>query len=439
MNLEINQILQVKAEKLSYEGYGECRIDNFPIFVESLLPNEEAKIIIKQLNSKFAFAEVLEIYQESAIRNKDIKNTQLLKSGSAMLMHLNYDEQLKFKQSIVDSLFLRELNFKEIKTITPSPSIWNYRNKISIKIDNNKNKIKHGFYKKRSHDLVEQTSYDLVSERLNSIIFEIINIINNSNKKINWVKENKIFEITFKHSIFTNEIQMIFHSLSNKRVNSTFLSEIKEKFNEISIINNIYNQANKLQKREILLNNMDINFKLNELILSVNSDAFYQVNELQTINVYSDIKDLIERDEKVLDAFSGVSSIGIFVADKVSKITSVEINDLSTKSAKKNIVQNKINNLEIINEDVRNFLLKHQYYFDSIIVDPPRNGLDIDVINSFINSKISKIVYLSCNPRTLVRDLKVFVENGYHIEYVKPYDMFPQTPHVECLVLLKKN
>ncbi|AXE61019.1 23S rRNA (uracil(1939)-C(5))-methyltransferase RlmD [[Mycoplasma] phocae] len=440
MKFNLGQTLIVKAQKLTYEGYGEYRINNFPIFIENLLPNEEAKIILKQINSKYAFAEVLERYSDSPIRNVNIYNENLLNSGSAMLMHLKYDEQIKFKQNIVNTLFLRELNYLDVLDIIPSPKIWNYRNKISLQIgQTNDKEFRHGFYKKRSHDLVDQSSYDLADENLNKMILDSIQAIKTTLKNNNWIKRSKVFEITFKYSSFLGESQIVLHSLNEGEISDEFIKLIQSKWMKISIISNVYNKNYKFIKTKILANNLAIDFKMNDLVFSVNSDAFYQINEWQTQKIYSDIFSLISNDEIVLDAFSGVSSIGIFISKKAKKVISVEINKASTESAKINLKINEVKNLDIVNQDVKNFLLESKNIFNTVVVDPPRSGLDKEVINSFINSNISKIVYLSCNPRTLVRDIKNFTAAGYHIKYVRPYDMFPQTPHIETLVLLEKN
>ncbi|WP_238543481.1 class I SAM-dependent RNA methyltransferase [Metamycoplasma alkalescens] len=183
-----------------------------------------------------------------------------------------------------------------------------------------------------------------------------------------------------------------------------------------------------------------IEYQINNFRFNVKNDSFYQINEEIMVLIYQQIFDWIESSNlNIVDAFSGVGTIGSYIANKANKVYSIEINQIATMLAKSNILKNKLKNLEVINDDANDWIVKNAKKIDLVIFDPPREGLKKQSIEALIQSKIKKIIYLSCDPKTLVRDLKELINNNYLIKEVIPYDMFPQTHHIETLVLLEKK
>ncbi|ACF07502.1 tRNA (uracil-5-)-methyltransferase related enzyme [Metamycoplasma arthritidis] len=443
---KINQILKAqKATEFSYEGYGVIRENGYPIFVKNLLIGEVADIQIIKVTAKFAIAEIFNLIETSPKRIP-IKNYELFRSCAAPLMILSYEDQLAFKQKIVNDLFLRELNFRNVKEITPSPLEINYRNKLRVHVECQGTTFKMGFYVKNSHILVEQTSYDLAYKEIGNILEEIDFLCK---KEVlledNFIKKNKITSITVKYSEKTGESQVIFESLKQAPFPASFIKRLIEKFDNLNIVQIVCNEEKtKILKLIVLAGKESIEYKIDKLKFNVSSQSFYQVNEKQTNKMYKTLlKSLnLTGSEFIVDAFAGVGTIGMYLAKKAKQVVCVEISKKATLNGKENAKLNSLNNLEFISEDCNRFFDKEctrRQNIDVIVFDPPREGLNKTTINAIIPKSLKRIAYISCNPRTLVRDLKLFTSKGYKIEFVQPFDMFPQTYHVETLALLSKS
>ncbi|BAP39402.1 23S rRNA (uracil(1939)-C(5))-methyltransferase RlmD [Metamycoplasma canadense] len=425
---------------LSYEGL--CIIRNFdiPIFVYNMLPDEEADIQITYYSKKCCFAKVIKYRKLSDLRDElDVSKNKLYETGSAPLLSLPYKHQLKFKQTIINNLFERNLNYKNIFPIVPSCSELGYRNKISVHVEYNDEKPILGFFKKYSHELVEQDDLHLgtycIRNFYKNILFQPQNDLNlKINKTIFKFKPSKIVLRSPKSSFSFIEIILKVPTLENKNL----IKELEELNKEVLQYKfSIFEKDTKNWTN--LLNHEGINYEIGNLSFSVKNNSFYQTNENIMNLIYKKINEWIKfQNLTILDSFGGVGTIGIFVSPKASKVYTVDINPISTKMAKNNIEVNKIVNVEAINADANKWLEQNYEKVDLVIFDPPRDGLTQESIKAILKSKIKNIIYLSCDPKTLVRDLKQITEKDYEIKEVIPYDMFPQTHHIETLVLLEK-
>lgn len=207
---KINDKIVVKATELSYEGYGVVRGDKQTLFVENLLPDEEAEVAIYKSNSKIAYGRTVNLIKKSSKR-VEIVEKELFESGAAPLMVLSYEDQLKFKQEIVNNLIKRNIGFQNVEQIQPSPKTLNYRNKITLQVNYKNNNIYIGFYKKNSNKLVAQNSLPLCHEELNKYYKELISVLKQQIlSKDNWIKELKLRQITLRHSNWSQNIEVIF-------------------------------------------------------------------------------------------------------------------------------------------------------------------------------------------------------------------------------------
>lgn len=425
---------------LSYEGlcvFRECEI---PIFVYNLLPGEEADIEITYYSKKCCFAKVIKYHSYSFLRKKlDYYEEQLYKSGSSPLMALEYNNQLKFKQNLVKYLFERNLNYSNISNIVKSPDEFNYRNKITLHVEYSSNKAIFGFYKQHSHKLIQQEKLLLANSKINEFYEEFLsNSSNNKNNELNnFLFDLKPNKITLRSpNLNSNEIELILETSRN--INQQAIEKLEiwnSKFLDLKIT--IFDKKNC--KWINLLNHNGIEFKIDDNKFLVKNNTFYQVNESVMYLIYNKIKEWINADNlNILDAFGGVGTIGIFVSSKSKNVYTVEVNKTSTQNAIKNIQINNASNVVAINADANKWILENYKKIDLAIFDPPREGLGKETIQAIIQSNINQIIYLSCDPKTLIRDLKELTRNDYTIKEVKLYDMFPQTPHVETLCLLSK-
>lgn len=428
-------IKNVKCEELSYEGYGTFRKNDFLYLIDNFLPNEIADIKIIKTTTKVIYGKVHNIIHKSPLRIKP-KNSDLLISGSAPLSNLAYEEQLKWKNEIIQKFTKWNLPNTKIFQILPSPKIWNYRNKITVFFEYKNEKIYIGLYEKNSHNLVTQNSYDLVDEKISNLIIDIQNNINNFD--LNSLK--KITKLSIRISNFNDSLQLSFYSENKIEIDNNFINYLKNKFNNIVEISlfivkkeKIFNTIN-LYKKENLIQ------KINEIKYIVSPESFFQVNFLQTNILYKKIYEelKLKKKDKVIDLFCGVGSIGLFLTKYVEKVRGIEIIEKAIENAKKNMELNKIKNIEFycLNADKLSNNIFDKY--NVLVLDPPRSGVSKETLEMINKSNIEKIAYVSCNYHTLIRDLKI-LEKTFKIINLTPFDMFPQTSHIEVLVILEKK
>lgn len=428
---------------LSYEGLCIIRDFDIPIFIYNLLPNEIADIEITYYSKKCCFAKVIKLWNKSSKR-KELNNQlkELYESGSSPLLSLSYQDQLNFKQTIINNLFQRNLNYFNVKKIIKSNNQLNYRNKISLQIEYHENQIKFGFYKKHSHQLIAQSDLYLGNSTIKKFYKNILLDPNNQfdqelKKTIFNLKPKKIILRSPSNNNLNEEIEIIL--ILKNHPNKNLIDNLEKINKKISIYKFSIFIENKNHWINLLHHN-GIEYQINNFRFNVKNDSFYQINEEIMVLIYQQIFDWIESSNlNIVDAFSGVGTIGSYITNKANKVYSIEINQIATMLAKSNILKNKLKNLEVINDDANDWIVKNAKKIDLVIFDPPREGLKKQSIEALIQSKIKKIIYLSCDPKTLVRDLKELINNNYLIKEVIPYDMFPQTHHIETLVLLEKK
>jgi 23S rRNA (uracil1939-C5)-methyltransferase len=409
------KMYEVEIEKLDHQARGIAHINDKIVFVENALPLEKVKIRIVKENKKIMEAVVTEYITRS--KNRVESSCPYYKEcGGCDLLHLSYEKQLIYKENKIKEIMNRyaELDDKLIKSIVPSPVQYNYRNKITLKV---KNKI--GYYKKKSYDIVEVENCLLANKKINEII-----------KEFNEISVPKSINELVIRSINEDQISLTIYLQQKENIDG-FINKLAKKFDSIKII-----FENKLIKET---GKSNIIGRLGKYDYQMSQTAFFQVNTQQTINLYDKIKQYVKNFNSpiTLDLYCGTGSIGIYISEFASKVIGVEINSEAIENAKINAKNNNIKNIEFLAGDAKTVLSKNNYSADLVIVDPPRSGLDLDVVNDIIKINPKDIIYVSCDPITLARDLKLF-SNKYKVVEITPFDMFPNTYHVECVVLLKE-
>lgn len=407
---------EVEIEKLDHQARGIAHINEKIVFVENALPLEKVKVRIVKENKKIMEAVVMEYITRSKDRVESSCH-YYKECGGCDLLHLSYEKQLIYKENKIKEIMNRyaELDEKLIKSIVPSPNQYNYRNKITLKV---KNKI--GYYKKKSYEIVEIENCLLANKKINEIIKQVSKISIPSS----------INELVIR-SINEDEVSLTIY-LQQKENIDNFINKLNNNFNSIKII-----LENKVLKE---IGKSNIIGRLDKYDYQMSQTAFFQVNTQQTINLYDKIKQYVKdfNTPTTLDLYCGTGSIGIYISEYASKVIGVEINSEAIENAKINAKNNKIENIEFLAGDAKTVLSQNNYSADLVIVDPPRSGLDLDVVIDIIKINPKDIIYVSCDPITLARDLKLF-SNKYKVIEITPFDMFPNTYHVECVVKLVKN
>lgn len=423
-----------------YEGEGIAKIDNFTIFIPGAIKGEKIKILIVKVLSSHAFGKIIEILKKSEERVKEDCYTYK-RCGGCNLRHVNYKTTLEMKQNTVRSLINKTLDKKvTVRETIGMENPYNYRNKAQYPIGINKNNEPIvGVFANRTHEIIPFEECKIqkpISEKIARFICNYI-----KEKKISVYNEKTqkgIFRhIVIKVGVATNEIMCILVlNADGFKEENDLVNKLKTKFTNIkTIVKNINKKNTNVilgSKNVVLYGDGYIFDKLDEFKFKISPMSFYQINPVQTEKLY---KIAIEKaelnpNEIVFDLYCGIGTIGIFAAKHAKQVYGIEIVEDAVKDAKQNAKINNIDNISFFAGDVEELLFdlidNKKIIPDVIIVDPPRKGLDGKSINNIIRVAPKKVIYISCNPATLVRDLHL-LEDKYDIKEIQPVDMFPFT------------
>lgn len=402
--------LNVRISDVNHQGKGIARYNNKVIFINNACVDELVKIRIIKENKKFLEAEVLEIIEESNDRVKPLC-PYYKECGGCDIMHFSYSKQLLFKMNKVKNIFNKylkqEINIKEIYY----DKQYNYRNKVTFHVKENI-----GFYKEKTYELIKIDECLLCSSYINDLI-----------KILSKLDLNNIKSIVIRNSFDNNKLMVVFDVIGS--INEKLIIEkLKNYVNSIYIKDNNYT---------LIYGDKYIIDKIGELSFVISPDSFFQVNTNMAYRLYSKVLEYSDcSNKKVLDLYCGTGTIGLFLASKCKQLVGVEINKYAINDANVNKEINKFENVRFICGDSGKVLKKLNYKPDVIVVDPPRSGLDTLAINQIISLNAKRVIYVSCDPITLARDLNILKEY-YNILEVSLVDMFPNTHHVESVCLLE--
>lgn len=395
--------MNIEIKRLNHTGDGIGEIDSKVIFVPKTIPGDIVTVDRIKDHGNYFIGMKKEFLEKNPNRIK-ISCPYYESCGGCQLMGMSYLEQLKYKESKVKDILKKYAGIEWEPEIIPSPLQENYRNKITLQVKNNQI----GLFQTNTNDLVPIERCLLVKEKINDLLPILQKELNLSQVKQILIKEHQ--EQLMIMILGNPDIQQVKQVLKNK-VSSIYV-------NDKHIIG-----KTKLEE------------KLGRYYYYISPKSFFQVNYDQTINLYNKIKEYLGKNNKnVLDLYCGAASIGIYVSDNCKKIKGIEQNVSSTDDAKENIIKNKLENIEVLLGDVGH-LLEAKNTYDAIILDPPRTGLDKKTKVTLLKIKSPKLIYVSCNPITLARDIKE-LSHLYEIKDLTLFDMFPNTYHVECVVLL---
>lgn len=449
--MKINDIFEIKIEKLVFGGEGLGYFNDMVIFVPMSVPGDILKVKVISIKKTYARALIEEIISPSKDRVEGNKISFEDFSGADFSM-IKYEKQIYYKSLILKDFF-KKYEIKNIDVVSSENKI-NYRNKVAEPFVKINSIITTGFYKKKSHEIFVSDEIVLRSKVASEILKKLLFKINEySGKKREFKVYNEISKSGFlKNCIIRNneknEIMLVI-VVTNSNI-SNLKKVLKELYIENENIKSVYISIKEKEdniifgEKFILIEGNDY---LTEEILGINfkiyPDSFFQINKKQTINLYKDAISLLGdyKDKIVIDAFSGTGTIAMILSKKAKKVIGIELVKSSVLAARNTARENNIKNVEFLVGKVEEKIFKiiEKNDVDCIVFDPPRKGIDESVLSSIVKSNINKIVYISCNPSTLLRDVDYLTNNSYKIKYLKGYDMFPQTHHIETLVLLERN
>ena len=450
--VEKNKEYVVNIIDNGYEGEGIAKIDDFTIFIPNAIKGEKVKILIVKVLSSYAFGKIIEIIEKSEHR-KEADCTTYKRCGGCNLRHIDYNETLKIKQNNVQALINKTLETKiEAEKIIGMENPYHYRNKAQYPIGLNKeNKPVIGVFANRTHEIIPMEKCLIqseISEKIAKSIYEFIvkNKISVYNEKTG---KGLLRHIVIRNAFKTEEI-MCTLVINGKEIpkENELANKLLQKYPNIKTIVKNINTKNTnviLGKENIVLYGEGyIKDKLGKYLFKISPLSFYQVNPVQTEKLYNLAIQMakITKQDTVFDLYCGIGTISIYMAEYAKKVYGIEIVEEAIKDARENAKINNIENTEFIAGDVEKILddliNNKKIIPDIVMIDPPRKGMDQTSIKNILKIKPKKIVYISCNPATLVRDLK-YLEEEYKIEKIQPVDMFPFTSHVECCASLYRR
>ena len=449
MNIQKNQEYIVEIVDNGFEGEGIAKIDNFTIFIPGAIKGEKVKILIVKVLSSHAFGKILEIIKKSEYR-QDVDCSTYKRCGGCNLRHVKYEETLKMKQNAVQSLVNKTLKNKiQVQATIGMENPFHYRNKAQYPIGINKEgQPIIGVFANRTHEVIPIEKCYIQNPKSEEIAKFILNFIKEHNISIynESTRQGLFRHIVIKIGIKTNEIMCIL-VINGKTIpkEKELIEEILKKFSNVKTIVKNINTKNT----NVILGQENINIYgdgyiqdiLGEYTFKISPLSFYQVNPIQAEKLYElGVKMAqITKNDIVFDLYCGIGTISIFMAKYAKKVYGVEIVEEAVKDAKENDKINNVTNTEFYAGDVEKVLddLINQKGIipDIVMFDPPRKGLDKTSISNILKIKPKKVVYISCNPATLIRDLADF-EEYYDVNTIIPVDMFPYTSHVECVVAM---
>ena len=430
---------------LSSEGKGVVKNGKDVIFVDGLFPNEKADIEIQYHRAGAYFGKVKILHNLSKERIQP-RCKICTSCGGCQYQQLDYKAQLKYKTKRVKEALNRIAHVKhEVLPCLGMDNPYNYRNKIQVPFNKDKNgKVKFGFYKENSHIIMPIKECAIEDQRAAPILWDIKLLLEEMNIPCYNEDSGKgiLRYVLIRTSYHYPELMVVLVTTQmNFPGQRNFINELVNRHPEITtIVENVNKRHTNVilgNQEKVLYGPGFIKDDILDLTFEISASSFFQVNPVQVEKLYKSALNLIDFNKKevVLDAYSGVGTIGLIAAKNAKKVISVEINRSAHKNAIENAKRNNIDNVEFYCADAGEFISKYDKDIDVLIMDPPRSGSDETFLDTVMNKRIKKIVYVSCNPETLARDIE-YLSSLYEVTYVQPVDMFPMTAHCETVVSL---
>lgn len=447
-----NDYIDVEFVDLTHEGQGVAKLDGFPIFVPGGLPGESAQIKILNVKKNYGYGKLIEIKEKSPYR-VEIPKEDMHKYGGCQLHHMSYEGQLQFKQNLVEQTLTRigKLQDVNIHPIIGMEQPLHYRNKAQVPVGERSGRLITGFYKPRTHEIIDTDESVIHMEAIN----DAIKIVKEICSELGVAAYNEeahtgvLRHIMARFGRKTDELMIVLITRTEKLPHR---EEIVEKIvaalpNAKSIVHNVNPKRTNVilgEKTQVLWGQDVIYDYIGNVKFAISPRSFYQVNPVQTQVLYDKALAYagLTGEEIVFDAYCGIGTISLFLAQQAKKVYGVEVVPDAINDAKKNADLNGITNVEFTVGEAEVVIpnwAEEGIHADVIVVDPPRKGCDAALLKTIIEMKPKRVVYVSCNPATLARDLGILEAGGYQTLEVQPVDMFPMTMHVECCVKLIKN
>lgn len=443
MMMKKNEHVTGTCLNYTFEGLGVVKVDGFPLFVKDMLVGERGEIVVTQVRKSFGYGRLLKL--EVTSPERVVPPCPIFKQcGGCQLQHFSLAELQRFKTQRVKDAIERIGGLDcRVEDAMMMDEDWYYRNKGQVPVGVDKSgKTVCGFYRINSNDIIDMDECLIQHELINKSVQCMKGLIEEFGNA-------ELFRhLLVKVGFSTGEVMVVFIVREKKVKELTQMAErLVAKVPEVkSVILNL-NQRNDnviLGEEEVLLYGEPvIRDELDGLSFEISSKSFYQINPVQTVKLYNKAVEFadLSRDDEVVDLYCGIGTITQFMARKAGHVQGIEVVAAAIEDAKRNAVRNGIGNVDFVCADAGEYaerIAAEGKRVDVVCVDPPRKGCDQKTLDAILTIDPKRIVYVSCDPSTLARDLKFLSGNGYGVEKVQPVDMFPWTYHVESVVLMSR-
>ncbi|MBU9722824.1 MULTISPECIES: 23S rRNA (uracil(1939)-C(5))-methyltransferase RlmD [Bacillaceae] len=445
-----NDLIEMTFEDLTHDGAGVGKVNGYPVFVQRALPGETGNVKITKVKKNYAFGRLMEITKESPDR-VDAPCPIFKQCGGCQLQHLSYQGQLRHKQKQVREVLARIGGLEDVtvhETIGMDEP-WRYRNKAQVPFGEMEGGLIAGFYAERSHQIIDMNECAIQHEENDTVVQLVKKIAKKYGIRGYDDKSHKgtLRHVVTRYGYRTQELMVVLVTKGKELPNKeNLIEEIRSELPNVkSIVHNINSKRTNVifgDQTEVLWGEEVIHDYIGDIKFAISARSFYQVNPVQTQVLYEkalEYADLSGK-EHVIDAYCGIGTISLFLAQKAKHVYGVEIVPEAISDAKKNARLNGVENVDFAvgeAEKVMPWWYAQGVRPDVIVVDPPRKGCDEELLETIVKMQPERVVYVSCNPATLARDLKYLGDRGFETKEVQPVDMFPHTGHVENVAILE--
>ncbi|AOV06781.1 23S rRNA (uracil(1939)-C(5))-methyltransferase RlmD [Sporosarcina ureilytica] len=445
-----NDRLTVYVEDLTHDGSGVAKVDGYPLFIPNALPGEEVEVQVMKPMKKYGFAKLIEVKKASPDRVEPPCHV-FWDCGGCQLQHLSYEAQLVQKRKTVRDVMDRigKLPHVPVHPVKGMDNPWRYRNKSQIPFSESNGETIAGFYKTRTHDIVDTDVCIIQSEEADELMSTLKHKLHElgirAYDEIN--HRGMLRHLVIRKARATGELMVVLVTRTKKfPQKEAVIDVIKNVVPEVtSIMQNVNTQNTNVifgEETILLYGKPYIVDTIGDIQFEISARSFYQINPEQTEVLYGQALEYAQLtgNETVIDAYCGIGTISLFLAKQAKEVYGVEIVPQAIEDAKRNAELNAIDNAHF-EAGPAEVVIPNWYAegkrFDVLMVDPPRKGCDEKLLETILEYKPKRIVYVSCNPATLARDLRILEEGGYRTQEVQPVEMFAQSSHVECVAWLE--
>ncbi|MCM2591110.1 23S rRNA (uracil(1939)-C(5))-methyltransferase RlmD [Rossellomorea marisflavi] len=443
-------IEEAHFEDLTHDGNGVTKVDGFPIFVPDALPGETGRVKVVKVGKGFGFGRLVERHSDSPFRQEP-PCPIYSECGGCQIQHMTYEGQLQAKEKNVRDVLERigKLRDLPVNPVLGMEEPWRYRNKAQVPVGLQDGRLVAGFYQKRSHEIIDMDHCIIQYEKNDEVIQKVKDLCADLGIQPYNEQSHKgvLRHIMTRTAFTTGEVMVVIVTRTKALPHKEEL--IKGLTQSISGLKSIVHNVNGKRTNvimgddtRVLWGEEVIHDSIGDVKFAISARSFYQVNPEQTKVLYDQALAYadLQGEETVIDAYCGIGTISLFLAQKAKKVYGVEIVPQAIEDARKNAALNGMDNVEFEAgpaEVVIPAWYEKGIKADVLVVDPPRKGCDEALLNTILSMKPKKVVYVSCNPATLARDLKILEAGGYRTKEVQPVDMFPQTMHCEAVARIE--